>query len=223
MQRTATTYRRLLAGAAVAVVLAWAATAGSTTVLKMGLEGLVANSDRIVVGDVESIESHRSDGKIYTETTLRIREQWKGEDAESKTVTIRQPGGRVGDTVTRVYGMPDYRRHERIVAFLKQRPERAGYVITGLRQGKFSVAVGPDGSTEFVVPRLGDVQLLEPDPSVFEGEADSKELYGRSRLEKIDVSKLRSADPAPIHQSVIPLTDFRERVQKALGPSEGNQ
>lgn len=212
--------RALLSTCAAAVVLIWASTAGTTTVLKMGLEGLVANSDRIVVGTVESIDSYRENDQIFTKTTVRVEQNWKGSEAAKNKITIRQPGGRIGDMVTRVHGMPNYRQQEQVLVFLQKRTDRPGFAVTGLRQGKFSVAIGPDGSTKFVVPRLGEVQLLEPDPSKIDGD-DPSNTPPTARLEKIDVSKLRTAEPAPVHETVIPLKDFRERVENALGTDGG--
>lgn len=212
----------LLSGFVALSVLFAASSAGATTVLKLELEGLVANSDRIVVGDVQSVDSYRKDGKIFTKASIEIEETWKGDETDEKTITIHQPGGRIGDTVTRVFGMPDFRKKERIVAFLDERPGLPGYVVTGLRQGKFTVAVGPDGATEYAIPRVGDVQLLEVDPSeeVDESGSTTGDSPG-SRLEKIDASKLRAADPAAIHQSVIPLDEFREQVLRASGEDGG--
>lgn len=214
----------ILSGLVALFVLFAASSAGATTVLKLELEGLVANSDRIVVGNVQSVDSYRKDGKIFTKASVEVDETWKGDETDEKTITIHQPGGRMGDTVTRVFGMPDFRKKERVIAFLDERPGMPGYVVTGLRQGKFTVAVGPDGATEYAIPRVGDVQLLEVDPSEEVDESESKTGGSPgSRLEKIDASKLRAADPAAIHQSVIPLDEFRERVLRAAEADGGTR
>lgn len=189
-------------------------TGRATTVLKLDLESLTANSDRIVVGEVESIDSLRHDGKIVTDIEVRVAEQWKGASEPPDAVTIRQPGGRIGDTVTRVHGMPRFREGETTVLFLDKHPEQDLYSVTGLRQGKFHVAIGPDGATEFVVPRLGNVQLMEP-----KGEGNGSE--GTKDLDSIDASDLRISEPDSIHETVTPLESFRERVMSSVDNEQG--
>ena len=215
------------------VGLVWVSQAAATTALKFDLESLVANSNKIVLGDVTEVRSFREEGRIYTETTVEVVESWKGDRTTS--ITIRHPGGRVGDTVTRVFGLPGFEPKERVVLFLRRavsasgetREQPARYTVTGLRQGKFHVALGPDASTEFVVPRLGDMQLLEPkDGGLFEeGESADAEGTPVRKLKKFDATKLRNAKPAPIHEQVMALDEFRTRVRKAVDvrPSEGGE
>jgi len=193
-------------------LLCGATSAGATTVVKLGLDGLTANADRIVVAEVQSIESVRRDGKITTDIRVRIERSWKGPSASGDTVTIRQPGGRVGDTVTRVHGMPRYREGERAVLFLESHDDADTYSVVGLRQGKFHVAVGPDGATKFVVPRLGDIQLLAPTTE----EARRKTRSSERDTDGIDPSELRISEPASVHENVSTLESFRERVLSSM-------
>jgi len=206
-----------VAGAVLVVaagLFVWPSTGDATTVLKLDLEELTATSDRIVVGEVESIESLRHDGRIVTDIELRVDEHWKGASDAPDSVTIRQPGGRIGDTVTRVHGMPRFREGEQTVLFLDGHPDQNLYSVTGLRQGKFHIAVGPDGETEFVVPRLGGVQLVEPN-----GGGDQPEL--KRNLEEIDASDLRVSDPSSIHDTVTPLESFQKRVRSNVRSGQG--
>lgn len=225
MPSTRRTIRHGLALLIIAIVVALASTAGATTALKLDLESLVANSNAIVLGNVTEVRSFKKEGRIFTETTIAVDEAWKGDATEK--VTIRHPGGRIGDTVTRVYGLPGFETDERVVVFLSRArtpegEEASPYTVTGLRQGKFHVATGPDASTQFVVPRIGDMQLLAPR----EGEqldadgADATSDPARSgQLDEIDVAKLKRSEPAPIHEKVLALDDFRQRVRRAVDPS----
>jgi len=230
MPTTRRSIRHWLALLIAGVGLCWASSAAATTALKLDLESLVANSNAIVLGHVTEVRSLEEGGRIYTETTVRVDEAWKGEATD--TVTIRHPGGRVGDTVTRVYGLPGFEPDERVVVFLRRNDasstseQSLRFTVTGLRQGKFHVTVGPDGSTPFVVPRLRDMRLLEPkDGDVFEDESDASEDGDTPvrELPKMDASKLRSAEPAPIHQKVLELDEFRQRVRNAVDPSADSQ
>ena len=190
----------------------------STTVLKLDLESLVANSNDVVHARVESMHSFRKDGQIYTDTTLEIVECWKGD--VTGEVTVRQPGGRVGEMTTRVHGLPEFRRGEETVVFLESADETGSYIVTGMRQGKFHVAVGPDGATKVVVPRLGEMRLLEP--TVQTGEDGGDAAGEDAELpETIDASELRAAEPADVHERVFTLEAFRERVRRAVEDDHG--
>jgi hypothetical protein len=213
---------RILAALVVVAGLFWASAAASTTALKFDLQSLVVNSNQIVVADVTEMRSLRKQGRIYTDTTLEVRETWKGEATEE--VTVRLPGGRIGDTVTRVHGMPGFQTGERVVAFLKERyddDDSKRFSVTGLRQGKFHIALGPDTTTEFVVPRLHDLRLLAPKDGSFDPQQleDIQNRGGKDESAgKIPqgMENLEVAAPAPIHQKVLSLDDFRDRVQSRL-------
>ena len=216
------TVGRILAALIVVAGVFWASTASSTSALKFDLQSLVVNSNQIVVADVTEMRSLRKEGRIYTDTTLEVRETWKGDAAEE--VTVRLPGGRIGDTVTRVHGMPGFQTGERVVAFLKERYDEEDanrFSVTGLRQGKFHVALGPDTSTEFVVPRLDDLRLLAPEGGSFDPE-QLEEIQKEGGEDESagevpsDMGRLEVAAPAPIHQKVLSLDDFRDRVQSRL-------
>lgn len=214
--------RRILAALIVVAGVFWASAASSTSALKFDLQSLVVNSNQIVVADVTEMRSLRKQGRIYTDTTLKVQETWKGDAADE--VTVRLPGGRIGDTVTRVHGMPGFQTGERIVAFLKERydgDDSKRFSVTGLRQGKFHVALGPDTSTEFVVPRLHDLRLLAPKDGRFDPEQLEKIQQQGGKDESAGempsgMENLEVAAPAPIHQKVLALDDFRDRVQSRL-------
>jgi hypothetical protein len=198
----------------VVVATSWARPAGATTAIQLDLESLVANSDRIVVGDVTEIESFRRDGTILTDVTIDVADNWKGDGPD--TITVRHPGGRVGDLVTHVPGTPTFRTDQRIAIFLERRDEGI-YVPTGLAQGAFRVVTGPDGATRFVVPEIGDLNLVSPlddATSATEGDRPSKE--GPVRLK----TRLQSAGPSDLHEAPMSFETFRQRVQSTVRDQE---
>ncbi len=208
--------RRAFLLLALLFAVAWTSTASATTVLKFDLDSLVANSQRIVVAEVTEMRSLRKEGRIYTDTTLEIRETWKGESTHR--VTVRLPGGRLGETVTRVHGLPGFQPGERVVVFLKEILEETDskrFTVLGLRQGKFHVALGPDDSTEFAVPRLENLRILAPK----NGEVSPRKLEVRGDAadqSSEESPNLRAAEPAAIHQKVLALEDLRARVERRL-------
>ncbi|MFW5968537.1 MAG: hypothetical protein ACOCV2_13520, partial [Persicimonas sp.] len=153
------------------IVMLASTAAFSATVLKLDLESLVANSDQIVEGQVVETESRVEEGKVFTYTTIEVEEGLKGSEA-GETITIRQIGGRTDELATRVAGLAHFERGEKAMVFLERPGAEASPVVTGMSQGKFEIAVGPDNTTPYVVPRLGDVSLLEP----VEGELEDEDL-----------------------------------------------
>ncbi|MBA2663954.1 MAG: hypothetical protein H0U74_16820 [Bradymonadaceae bacterium] len=176
-------------------------TAFASTVLRLDLESLVANSDQIVVGRVAELTSKvEGDGRVYTSITIDIDETLKGE--HQRRVVVRQIGGRSGDLATIVPGMPDFKPAEEVVLFLEHVTARKLPVITGMAQGKFHVALGPDESTRFVVPQLAkDLHLVKPTP-----------LPPQEGLPKA-LGRLREVPADELYSTVVALDSFKEQVQ----------
>lgn len=112
----------------------------ATSVQRLGFEELVAKAQTIVQGSVVSAQTYRSaDGKlILTNYTISVQESLKG--SPGKTVTLTTVGGRIGNTVLHVSGMPAFQPGEKAVLFLEQ--AGAYTTVVGLSQGKFTVSNG---------------------------------------------------------------------------------
>jgi hypothetical protein len=112
----------------------------ATTVRRMNFDDLVARADTIVVGQVIDSRAYwASDRKlILTSYTVEVAESIKGNAAH--TITVTAVGGRVGNTILHVSGMPEFRAGENAIVFL----ERSGAYTTvvGLSQGKFTISNG---------------------------------------------------------------------------------
>jgi hypothetical protein len=142
--------------------------ATASLVRALDLTALIADADRIVVADVVSVQAawdatHRS---IHTTVEIAVRESWKGDVPVDGRLTIRQPGGTVGDIEMTVRGMPVFAAGERSLLFL----HRAH--VVGMSQGKRNlrwqaaekrwlvapadhaevVALGPDGRLRATLP-----------------------------------------------------------------------
>ncbi len=132
-----------------------------------------------------------------TYVTIRVAERYKGEGEDE--VTLARVGGRLGDVATHVAGSTSFSPGEHVLVFL-ERPAAKGapLVVTGMRQGKFSVQMGPDDRTLFVVPNVHGVRLVEPTSQREEGAAT-----------------LVEADPSDAHTSTWSLEAFSSRVRQA--------
>jgi hypothetical protein len=111
-------------------VLSPAATA--SLIRAMDLAALTAAADRIVVADVLAVQAawdsaHRT---IHTTVEISVRESWKGDAPVDRHLTVRQPGGTVGDIEMTVRGMPVFATGERSLLFLHRS------LVVGMAQGK---------------------------------------------------------------------------------------
>ncbi|MFU8803064.1 MAG: hypothetical protein ACNA8W_04565, partial [Bradymonadaceae bacterium] len=142
-------------------LLVFSAPALASTVVELDLESLVANSDDVIIGKVQSVESRvEEDGRVYSYITISVSEALKGDHEEE--LVIRQIGGRADDLVTYVPGMPEFVAEEEVFLFVERVTAKKIPVVTGLSQGKFSINVGPDARTQFVVPQARDLHMVRP-------------------------------------------------------------
>ena len=101
-------FSRILALSVLAIGMA--ATAHATTIVKRSLDELIREVDRIVVGEVVSVEQEwdlvpAGDGMLFTIADFRVDRQLKGSDDVSH-VTLRSPGGTMGELKQHVYAAP---------------------------------------------------------------------------------------------------------------------
>lgn len=137
VDRPLSTVHRLIS---ILLVLLLPAALHATTVERLSFDQLVAKARSIVVGQVRRVDTRWSDdGKlILTAYTIEVQETLKGESAGTLTVTTI--GGRIGNLIMHVAGMPAFDINERAVVFV----EKAGAhnAVLGLGQGKFSIENG---------------------------------------------------------------------------------
>lgn len=104
---------------------------GATTLVREGLDELVATNERVVVGEVVDAISYWNEDKTFILTDVRITpaETIKGKAAEDLTVTLL--GGTIGDLTTLIVGGAELIPGRSYVLFLN--PERlpgAGQALT---------------------------------------------------------------------------------------------
>lgn len=123
--------------------------AQAKNIKKQNLLELMNDAESIVVGTVVNATDGFQDGLPYTEITLTVGQNIKGNSNE--TLTFRQfglmapkpgPNGLVNLTVTPP-GWPTYAEGEQVMLFLHKAASRTGFRTTaGLDQGKFSLRGG---------------------------------------------------------------------------------
>ena len=198
MKRLCVSLTILLAG-----LFAVSSTASAATVVKMDMPDLVAQSDAIVIAQVVEYSSQlEEDGRVYTTITFRTDEVLKGQPGEE--FTIRQVGGRDGDIATRAPGMPTFEEDEEVFLFLTHHQSTS--VVTGLSQGKFHIAIGPDDQTRFVVPQIHGIHLVERGTTADE----------RSEAVKAQGPHLSLQDHASVFRQVHEFQTFRRQVERTI-------
>ena len=172
---------RLIHISAAILVLILCAIAGwTTTVVRMDLPALVQESDSIVQGQVEGIDSRWDEQKrtIFTYISVRVHEPLKANPGP--TVVIRQLGGKVGAMRLSVMGMPAFRTGEEVILFLKRNPEST-YHVVGLNQGKYEI-----GDDSVVANALGVELVDRKSGQVIEGGVNREQLATfKSRIREL--------------------------------------
>jgi hypothetical protein len=152
---------RLAAG--VGLVLASAVPALATTVVQMTDADLAAQAAAVLVGCVTALQSHldAARGQIFTDVTLALEEVVEGPPLPA-TVTLRQPGGRVGGLHAWVDGSPEFLVGERVLVYVRVAHDGTLRVLQ-LYQGKLSVFTD-DLTGDEVAIRIngGGVRVLAP-------------------------------------------------------------
>jgi hypothetical protein len=148
---------------ALVVALVLVGSAQATTVVPVDDADLIDHADSIVLARVGAIRSHWDPARrqIFTDITLALEEVLAGPPLPT-TLTIRQPGGRVGGLEARIDGAPEFQPAERAVLFLRVAPDGT-LRVAHLHQGKFRVTVEPQSGAEIAVRRAGPgVRVLRP-------------------------------------------------------------
>jgi hypothetical protein len=123
--------RSVLRGFLLLVLSMLAVPLGATTLVREGLDELVASNERVVVGEVVDAISYWNEDKTFILTDVRITpaETIKGKAEDDLTVTLL--GGTIGDLTTLIVGGAELIPGRSYVLFLN--PEKlpgAGQALT---------------------------------------------------------------------------------------------
>ena len=160
MRRTVIHTFALVLGFGLALGLA---PAHATTMVAVADADLIDDAASIVVGRVTAIQSHWDPARrqVFTDITLSLDEVLAG-PALPPTITIRQPGGRVGGLHSWIDGSPEFDVGEKTLLFLRVAPDGT-LRVAHLHQGKFRIIVEPETGGEIGIRlRGGQVRMLPP-------------------------------------------------------------
>jgi hypothetical protein len=123
---------------AIVTALALASPAARATVLLQLSTGELTRQAAVVArGTVIQQRVVSADGRLWTDSTVRVSARVKGPTRSGQTLTLRQPGGELGRVGMRVAGVARFRVGEEILIFAAA----AGpvHVPVGMCQGKFEL------------------------------------------------------------------------------------
>jgi hypothetical protein len=134
---------------AAAVAASVTAPLGATTLIRQGLDKLVADNATIVVGQVVDYYSYWNDDHTFILTDVRFatEEVLKGR-VSGDELTITVMGGQVGDLTTLIVGGPVLEKGQSYLLFLNHEslPGVDGALtVRDLVQGAFDIVVAKDG------------------------------------------------------------------------------
>ncbi len=163
---TSTRVRAALAALAITLSVTAPGPAGSTTLLKMGVERLSRDAVMVVQGHVAWDYAARPDpdAPIYTYTGIEVSRCVAGECPEA--VTLKHRGGTVGEWTLYIPGMPRFTPGREVLLFLENDPEgeKDLYYTVGMIQGFFDVTTDPETGVKSAEQQLGGVTLAAPGP-----------------------------------------------------------
>lgn len=139
-------------------VLAWCGAADATTLLRVGLDELVAGNRIVVVGEVVDAHSYWNDEGtfILTDVTIKQLETIKGAERSELTVTLM--GGTVGETTTLIVAGATLVPGRSYVLFLGPQDlpgAKQALTVRDHAQGAYDIVVGKQGELRAVSQAIG--------------------------------------------------------------------
>jgi FlgD Ig-like domain/Matrixin len=126
------------------------ASASFAVVHKMEIRDLRDASSDIIVGRVMSYEAAWDGNLIYTYYKVKVLDRVKGNPADE--ITVRVPGGEVGEVILMVSDTPYLKSGEDAFLFLKQNGDVRE--VTGWYQGKYAIKEGKVEDTGLTVQQF---------------------------------------------------------------------
>ncbi len=117
---------------------------GATSVMQLTDPQLTALSSIVAEGRVTSVHSEWNSGRteIHTIVTIRVARTLKGSPPSRGLLVLRLKGGQVGDLAMVISGQPTFHVDEDVIVFVSEKDADV-FPITGMSQGKLTVAVNP--------------------------------------------------------------------------------
>jgi hypothetical protein len=134
------------------------ATLGATTLERLSMDQMIAQSTYIVRARVQGGAGVLSNRTIYTKYSLQVTEQLKGSSAQTLQVLV--PGGSANGLSQSVAGSPKLIPNSEMVLFLWQSPKGLIHVI-GMQQGAFDIQKDATGTQFITRNAISEATILD--------------------------------------------------------------
>jgi hypothetical protein len=141
-----------------------AVVASATTLSRLKLEDLAAESTAVARLRCLGATSQWQQGEIWTEKRFKVVQREKG--TLPGIVTVRLLGGSVGHLHSRVDEVPAFRAGEEVYLFLRAK-EGEPYQVLGWSQGTFRIARNAQSGVEMVTQDSGATSIFDPQTHAF--------------------------------------------------------
>ena len=148
----------------------------ASTFLSAEFKEVVSAASTIVRGRVNDVRAYRSaSGEVESAVTIAVEATLKG--SPGSFVSMRLPGGTIGQYRTVMMGAPVMQVGERAVFFLKSAPDSSLWPV-GLAQGiyRVSLSAGPAGALPMVYAPVLPGVTTNATGTVVRGDARRKTL-----------------------------------------------
>jgi len=132
-------------------------------VLPISEQELTRRATVIVTGEVEDVTSSFDQGhnSIDTYIKLNVTRVLKG-SIEDDALTIRQPGGTVGDQTVTVPGSPTFELGDEVLVFAGPLGQSGYYGILGNYYGKYNIELEPSTGMKYVTGASFTIDHVDP-------------------------------------------------------------
>lgn len=162
--------------------------AHATIIIPSTLEYMTENSNTIVLGSVVGKHSYWQEQNIYTDVTVSVDRIIKLKTKDNaRMLTVRVPGGTVGDVTEEVDGAPRFSVGDKVMLFLNDRGE---FIVPyGLNYGIFKAQYDAEHGVEYLNGPMFD-QKMHYNLKTRDARRN-RDLWGRQPLDSF-VDRVRS-------------------------------
>jgi hypothetical protein len=131
----------------------------ATTLARLSLAQMARAAQEIVRAQCVGNSVGWDEGEIWTFTTFRVEETWRG--GATGQITVRLLGGRTGQLTSIVSGVPRFTPGEEVVLFL-QRTSHGDFSVVSWQQGTFRIRRNSASGEETVTQDTASLDTFDP-------------------------------------------------------------
>ena len=157
-----------------ALALAASATLSATVLIPTEFREVVADAELIIRGHITDVRALQTpEGRVETAATVGVDNVLKGQ--ADTFISVRVPGGRIGDSRMVMVDAPEFRVGERALFFLKRGIDNAWRPV-GLSMGVYPIRVEPLSGQPVIDPPLVAGRTATAGQVIVRGDARRKAM-----------------------------------------------